>query len=89
MIEFLGYIAAFLTTVSFIPQAVHTIRTKDTSGISLLMYVVFVLGIATWLVYGFLIQSNPIIAANVVTLLLSGTILFYKLKFDHSKSNKE
>jgi len=82
MIETLGYLAAFLTTASFVPQAVHTIRTKDTSGISLLMYIMFVVGIATWLVYGLLIKSNPLIISNIVTLILSGTILLYKLRFD-------
>ncbi len=76
----IGMIAATLTTVSFIPQAIQTIRTRDTKGISLPMYVMFVIGIILWLTYGLLMNNTPIIASNIFTLILSGTILIYKLK---------
>lgn len=79
--ETIGYIGAFLTTVSFIPQAVKTIRTRDTRGISLEMYSVFTLGVACWLVYGFVLGSWPMILSNIVTLGLSSTILVLKLRY--------
>ena len=46
--EWLGYIAALLTTGSFVPQAVKTIRTRNTTGISLAMYVIFTIGVAAF-----------------------------------------
>jgi MtN3 and saliva related transmembrane protein len=79
--EVLGYAAAALTTGSFIPQAFMTIRSRNTSSISLGMYVVFTLGVATWLAYGINIGSWPMIAANTVTLGLAGTILALKIKY--------
>jgi len=79
--EWLGYAAAMLTTTSFIPQAVKTIRTRDTRGISLGMYVIFVVGVALWLAYGIAIDSLPMILANTATLGLAGTILGLKLRY--------
>lgn len=79
--EWVGFVAAALTTLSFVPQAVKTIRTKDTHGISLGMYVMFTIGIAFWLAYGIVLVSWPMIIANVVTLLLSLTILSLKLRY--------
>ena len=78
--EWIGYLAATLTTVSFVPQAIKTIRTRDTSGISLGMYVVFTLGIACWFGYGIVLQSWPMIVANIITFGLSATILALKLR---------
>jgi len=78
--EWIGYIAATLTTLSFLPQAIKTIRTRDTSGISLGMYSVFTVGVAFWLGYGFVLGSLPMIVSNVVTLILSATILTLKLR---------
>lgn len=75
MVTILGYGAATLTTLSFVPQAWLVIRTKRTGGISLLMYSLFVIGIAGWLAYGLLKNDPPIIVANIITLALSGTIL--------------
>jgi MtN3 and saliva related transmembrane protein len=72
---YLGYIAAFLTTASFIPQAIKTIRTHDTEGISVLMYLGFVTGVFFWLVYGILLADLAIIAANFLTFLLALPIL--------------
>ncbi|MEQ8903768.1 SemiSWEET transporter [Ekhidna sp.] len=78
--DYIGFIAAFLTTVSFAPQAIKTIRTKRTESLSLGMYLIFTLGVACWLTYGIHIGDIPIILANSVTLLLTGTILVLKLK---------
>ena len=79
-LEWLGYLAATCTTLSFVPQAVKTIRTRDTSGISLGMYVVFTFGIVCWFGYGIFLQSWPMIASNAVTFVLAATILALKLK---------
>lgn len=79
-LEWTGYIAAVLTTVAFVPQAVKTIRTRDTRSISLGMYVVFTIGIGFWLAYGIALGSMPMILANIVTFALSATILGLKLR---------
>lgn len=74
-IAVLGYVAASLTTVSFIPQAVKTVRTGDTSGISLRMYLLFTAGIALWGLYGLLTGDGPLIVANAITVVAAGVIL--------------
>ena len=79
--ELVGYLAATLTTVSFVPQALHSFKTKDVSGISLGMYSIFTLGIALWLAYGLLIGAWPIVIANVITLVLASLILALKLAY--------
>ena len=79
-LEWLGYVAATLTTVAFVPQAVKTIRSKDTRSISLGMYAVFTVGIAFWFGYGIVLGSWPMIVSNVITFALSATILALKLK---------
>ncbi len=79
LIDTLGYLAASLTTASFVPQAWLTFRTRDVSGISLAMYSVFTLGIALWLAYGLLIGAWPVVIANVVTFVLAAAILVMKL----------
>ena len=79
--EIVGYGAAILTTSSFVPQAVHTFKTKDVRGISLTMYSIFVVGITLWLVYGLLLSAWPIVLANTVTLTLAVAILAMKLKY--------
>ena len=80
--ELIGSLAALLTTVSFIPQAWHTWRTRDVSGISLAMYSVFTTGVGLWLVYGLWLGAAPLIAANAVTLALALSILLMKLRFE-------
>jgi MtN3 and saliva related transmembrane protein len=79
--EWLGYIAALLTSSSFIPQAVMTIRSRNTQGISLAMYVIFTVGVALWLAYGVYLDSWPMILANTVTLGLAATVLGLKLRY--------
>ncbi len=77
----IGFAAAILTTVSFVPQAWHTFKTKDVSGISLGMYSVFTVGVALWLVYGLFLQAWPVVIANAVTLALASAILTMKLVY--------
>ena len=79
--EWFGFAAAALTTGSFIPQALMTIRSRNTSGISLAMYVIFTIGVALWLAYGVFLHSWPMILANTVTLMLAATILALKLRY--------
>ena len=71
----LGYVAATLTTLSFIPQVVKTLRSGDTSGISLRMYAMFTAGIALWGLYGLLTRDGPLIIANAITIVAAGLIL--------------
>jgi MtN3 and saliva related transmembrane protein len=80
-LEWIGYVAAILTSLSFIPQAILTIRTKNTRGISRGTYVMFVVGVAFWLAYGIALGSWPMILANIVTLMLAGAILALKLRY--------
>lgn len=78
--ELIGYFSAFLTTLAFVPQAHHSWKTRDLSGVSLPMYSLFSLGVAGWLIYGVLIVSWPIIVANCITLVLACAVLCLKLK---------
>ncbi|MDO8320910.1 SemiSWEET transporter [Rhodoferax sp.] len=79
--DLIGTLAAILTTISFLPQALHTFRTKDVRGISLGMYSAFTLGVALWLVYGLLLGAWPVVIANVITLALASSILVMKLRY--------
>lgn len=79
--ELIGFVAATLTTASFIPQAWLTFKTKDVSGISLGMYSVFTTGVAAWLVYGLMLGAWPVVVANAVTLALASGILVMKMRY--------
>ena len=79
--EMLGYMAAVLTTVSFVPQALKTIKTKNTQGISLVMYLIFSIGVFFWLIYGIATNNMPVLLANGVTLCFALVILFYKIRY--------
>jgi len=79
--DFIGTLAAVLTTVSFLPQAWHTFQTKDVSGISLGMYSAFTSGVACWLVYGWLLGAWPVVIANLITLALASAILVMKIRY--------
>jgi MtN3 and saliva related transmembrane protein len=79
-VDLLGYLAAVFTTSAFAPQAFKTIRTRDTSGISFYMYLIFTIGTALWIGYGLAVTAWPIIIANSITLLLAATILVLKIR---------
>ena len=85
VIEWIGYAAAALTTCSFVPQAVLTLRTRDVTGISTGMYASFTLGVALWFAYGLSLGAWPIIVANAVTLALAATILVTKLVVERGR----
>lgn len=76
-----GLAAAFCTTISFLPQAIKTIQTKNTSGISLAMYSLFAFGTLLWLLYGVFSNDVPIMIANGITLLFASIILLYKVRY--------
>jgi MtN3 and saliva related transmembrane protein len=78
--DWLGYLAATLTTSAFVPQAWLALRTRDLAGVSLAMYALFTLGIALWLAYGVLLGQWPIIVANAITLALASCILALKIQ---------
>lgn len=81
VITLIGLLAAANTTASFIPQAIKTIKTKDTSAISLAMYTVFTIGTFLWLLYGLLSSNLPVTVANSITLIFASIILFYKIRY--------
>ena len=78
-IEIIGFTSAFLTTFSFLPQAIQVIKTRDTASLSLAMYSIFTIGVAGWLVYGLIKQDMAMIVANMITFILAGIILSIKL----------
>lgn len=83
--DLIGYLAASLTTAAFLPQAILTLKTRDTASLSLGMYGLFTLGVLLWLIYGVYLADLAIIAANAVTLLLAAMILACKIRnmFNH------
>ena len=85
-VEWIGFAAAALTTLSFVPQAWLTFKTRDVSGISLGMYSAFTLGVALWLVYGLALGAWPLILANAVTLSLALAILVMRLRYGRPRS---
>lgn len=78
--DIIGGAAATLTTLSFFPQALHVLRTRDTRAISLAMYALFTLGVALWGAYGLMTMQWSIIAANGVTVILAVLILSLKVR---------
>ncbi len=79
--ELTGFVAAILTTFSFVPQVLHVWRTRSVADISLGMYSTYTFGIAIWLIYGILIMSWPVILSNLVTLVLASSVLVMKIRF--------
>lgn len=80
MIKAIGFAAAALSTLSFLPQVVKSLRTRCLEDINLLFLAMLIAGLALWTVYGFLLMQWPLIVANVVTLALNLVLLYLKLK---------
>ena len=78
-IEFFGYFAAILTTLAFVPQLIKTLKTKKADDVSLTTLIMFLTGVAAWIIYGVQISSKPILIANTITFLLNFLILVFKL----------
>ena len=81
IIKYIGFFAAFCTTIAFVPQAIKVYKSKSTKDISLYMFLIFTIGVLSWLIYGIIIFNLPVILANAVTLVLSLFILIYKLQY--------
>ncbi|TBM98981.1 hypothetical protein EYD45_15810 [Hyunsoonleella flava] len=79
--ETIGFAAAVLTTIAFLPQVYKTWKTKDVSSLSLPMLILFFIGIVLWLIYGFLKHSPSMIFANSITVLSAILLLYFKLKY--------
>jgi len=79
--EIIGLIAGLLTTAAFIPQVIKTWQTKSAKDLSLVMFLLYCLGVLLWSIYGFMIDEFPVILWNIITLALASVILYFKLKF--------
>jgi MtN3 and saliva related transmembrane protein len=79
-VELLGYFAAFLSTVCWIPQSIQTIRTGDTSAISLPSQSMFTFAIVLWTIYGWLIGSMPVFFCNLIAFIPVATVLWIKIR---------
>jgi MtN3 and saliva related transmembrane protein len=79
--KIIGLVAGLLTTISFIPQVVKTWRTKSAKDLSLVMFLLYCSGMLLWTIYGFMLNELPLILWNIITLVLSLVILFFKIKF--------
>ena len=77
----IGFIAAFFTTISYIPQLIKVMRSKSTEDLSLATFLLLFLGLSLWLVYGILLKNFPLIIANVITLFFISLILIHKIKY--------
>ncbi len=77
--DLIGYIAAFLTTLNFFPQALKTLRSRDTHSISLRMYLLFTTGVMFWSIYGWMVGDGPVLIANLITLVPAVIVLVLKL----------
>lgn len=80
-IQLLGLAAGSLTTAAFFPQVLKTWKSRSAKDLSLGMFSLFCLGVLLWLVYGVMVRDVPVIAANLLTLMLASTLLFFKLRF--------
>jgi MtN3 and saliva related transmembrane protein len=87
-VQTLGFLAAFCTTAAFVPQLIRVLRLRSARDISLPTFLMFSVGVFLWLLYGIYTGSKPVIASNLVTLVLSVSILILKLRFDRN-ANEE
>ena len=87
-VDIFGYFAAILTTAAFLPQLIKTLRTKKADDVSLTTLVMFIIGVLSWIIYGYKISSIPIMIANLITLILNLLILFSKIYFSKTLSEK-
>ena len=80
-VDIFGYFAAILTTVAFLPQLIKTLKTKKADDVSLTTLILFIVGVLSWIIYGYKISSTPILIANLITLILNLLILISKVYF--------
>lgn len=79
--EIVGFIAAFLTTISFVPQVYKTWKTKEVADLSLVMYLAMFAGVGLWLVYGIHMKSPSMVVANSITMLLVFLVIIFKIRY--------
>ena len=82
-VDIYGYFAAILTTAAFLPQLIKTLETKKADDVSLTTLIMFIIGVLSWIIYGFKISSTPILIANFITLILNMLILISKIYFSN------
>jgi len=80
-VDIFGYFAAILTTSAFLPQLIKTLKTKKADDVSMTTLIMFIIGVLSWIIYGYKISSSPILIANLVTLILNLLILISKIYF--------
>ncbi len=79
--EFFGFTAAVLTSIAFSPQLIKIFKTKSADDVSLSMLIIFISGLIFWIVYGIKVNSIPVLAANITTLILNISILILKVNY--------
>ena len=84
-IDLFGFLAAFLTTIAFLPQLYKTWKTKSAGDVSLIMLILFITGLICWIIYGIKINSIPILVANIITLIFNFSILILKISYTKKK----
>lgn len=80
--EIIGFSAAILTTAAFLPQVYKTWKTKDVSGLSLPMLIMFFVGVFLWLLYGIYKESPSMISANAITVISAFFLMYFKIKYE-------
>lgn len=80
-VEFIGYFGSFLTSITFIPQVYKSWKSKSVGDLSIWMVLIVVTSTLVWLVYGYAINSGPVMVANTIVLLLTLVLLYFKLTF--------
>ena len=80
-VDIFGYSAAILTTSAFLPQLIKTLKTRKADDVSLTTLIMFIIGVFSWIIYGYKISSTPILIANLITLILNLMILISKIYF--------
>ncbi len=84
-IDLIGFLAAFLTTIAFLPQLYKTWQSKSADDVSLIMLILFILGLICWIIYGIEINSIPILLANIITFIFNFLILILKITYKKEK----
>ena len=87
-VEIFGYFAAILTTTAFLPQLIKTLKTKKADDVSFVTLIMFIIGVLSWIIYGYKISSKPILIANLITLILNLLILISKIYFSKTISQQ-
>ncbi|MFQ6778281.1 MAG: SemiSWEET transporter [Alphaproteobacteria bacterium] len=87
--ELFGYISGACTAIAFLPQAIKSIITRDVSGLSLSMYIIYCIGLICWILYGVYLQSIQIIFFNSITLVFNSIILYMIIKTNKQPKRKK